>query len=41
MAHQRLEQADEARKWLDKAVQWMNQAGQEKEKDAVSNFPMP
>jgi serine/threonine protein kinase/tetratricopeptide (TPR) repeat protein len=41
MAHHRLGQTEEARKWLDKAVQWMDQAGLEKGQDAASKIPMP
>jgi tetratricopeptide (TPR) repeat protein len=41
MAHQSLGHADEARKWLGKAVQWMNQVSQEKGNDAASKVPMP
>jgi len=35
MAHHRLGQGDEARKWLDKAMHWMDQPGQEKGKNAM------
>jgi serine/threonine protein kinase/tetratricopeptide (TPR) repeat protein len=41
MAHHCLGHADEARQSLDKAVQWMEQASQEKAKDAASKIPMP
>jgi hypothetical protein len=41
MAHHRLGHAVEAREWLNKAVQWMDQAGQEKGKDAGVKVPMP
>jgi serine/threonine protein kinase/tetratricopeptide (TPR) repeat protein len=41
MAHHRLGQAAEARKWLDKAVQWMDQADPEKGKGAANTVPMP
>jgi tetratricopeptide (TPR) repeat protein len=41
MAHHRLGHSDEAQKWLDKAVQWTDQAGQEKEKDPAIKVPMP
>jgi tetratricopeptide (TPR) repeat protein len=41
MAHHRLGQAEEARKRLDQAVKWVEQAGEEKGKDAAITLPMP
>jgi serine/threonine protein kinase/Flp pilus assembly protein TadD len=38
MAHQRLGQADEARRWLDKAVQWIDNTSVEPPKDAVGGL---
>jgi uncharacterized protein HemY len=36
MAHHRLGHTEEAKKWLDKAVQWIDNATQEKSRDAVA-----
>ena len=37
MAHQRLGQADEARKWLDRAVRWIDTTGQAKSRDSAGS----
>jgi serine/threonine protein kinase/tetratricopeptide (TPR) repeat protein len=41
MAHHRLGHTEEARKWLEKTIEWMDQAGQEQGKDVAGKVPMP
>jgi tetratricopeptide (TPR) repeat protein len=41
MAHQRLGHGDEARRWLDKAVQWIDQAGKGLPKESRFALPVP
>ena len=41
MAHARLGNADEARHWLDKAVQWIDHASEGKPKEARFYLPVP